>query len=165
MKRTAKTMTSTAQPMFAMNRQWGNNMTRTILVVLVAACVGGSPSTSSPVGPTGDTAGPTVPVRLSIWEEDRSCFGIAVCDLPEKYWAGWENDLIESPCGWSYRVDKPTYATTNGLCLEFVNPLQGWMAECDVDDPWIRPCEEVPGCCAKGDLSYPHCYPERDYQP
>jgi hypothetical protein len=150
--------------MFAMNRQWGNNMTRTILVVLVAACVGGSPSTSSPVGPTGDTAGPTVPVYMTIWEEDRSCFGATVWDLPEKYWAGWETGL-NGPCEASYRPNKPTYATTDGLCLEFVNPLQGYLDECDVDDPWIRPCEEVPGCCAKGHVSYPPCHPDGEYQP
>jgi hypothetical protein len=163
MKRTAKTMTSTAQPMFFMNRQWGNNMTRTILVVLVAACVGGSPSRSSPVEPTGDTASPTVPVHLSIWEEDRQCYGTTVRDLPEASWHGWDT---ESPYGQCYLTSRryyPTYATSDGLCLRFANPLQGWLDECDVDDPWIRPCEEVSGCCDhRVAIS---CHPDYEYQP
>ena len=147
-------------------------MKRTWFVLLAAACVGDTPASStSPISThSSDTAAPTVPVLLKIFEEDRACFGLLEKELTERYWAGWSQEEPYSDCTADIgRRDYPMYATTDGLCLRFTNSLQSTsetFAECVVDDPWIRPCEEVAGCCNKGDnRDFVTCYPNSAYEP
>ncbi len=141
-----------------------------IIAVFTSACVGGTPSPTSPVVThTSDTAEATVPVVLEIWEDDRSCYGVSTKDLPEQYWSGWNTNDAYTACLLDIeRRVYPTYATTDGLCLRFTNSLKSsdpTYADCIVDDPWIRPCEEVAGCCDRGDnRDYYTCFPS-EYEP
>ena len=109
-----------------------------------------------------------VTVVLDIFEEDRACFGVLRRALPRQYWQEWDTDAYDKQClSKIERRSYPTYATTDGLCLRFVNPLDGSYPDpsCEVNDPWIRPCEEVPGCCDLGKpRDYPTCFPST-YEP
>ena len=142
-----------------------------MMAMLLAACTGGVVSTPATGVPTADTgassASATLLVRFEVFEADRDCFGIADWEVSVDYWSGWSFEGYSS-CTQSTapRRALPTYATTDGQCLRFPNPLQGYLPECDVDDPWIRPCEEVAGCCDLGDKGdYPTCSPDYTYQP
>jgi hypothetical protein len=139
-----------------------NRVMRIMFMFLFAACAGGSESTPSSAAGTGDTSSvPTVPVLMTIYEEDRQCFGQAVWELPEEYWAQWSYSDPYTQCEGLFKTPL-SYSTTDGHCLKFANPLQGFLdGLCDVDDPWIRPCSALPGCCER-DLY--GCSP-LDYEP
>jgi len=138
-----------------------SKMMRIMFMFLFAACAGGSESTPSSAAGTGDTSSvATVPVLMTIFEEDRQCFGQAIWEVPEEYWAGWDDTVVDTPCGAVFKT-RSTYSTTDGYCLKFANPLQGFDDVCDVDDPWIRPCSELPGCCER---AFDPCSPI-EYEP
>ena len=133
-----------------------------LTLAFLAACTGGSQPAPPPAttdsadtaaaAPTGDTAVPMVEVKFAIWEEDRQCWGVTTWEKPASHWAAWDDltttCLSASDGIWS------TYATSDGLCIGkrgyYLNNEPS-KAHCDVDDPWLRDCSEVAGCCAFND--------------
>ena len=104
------------------------------------------PHSAAP-GDTSDSAAPTTQlVHFRVWESDRECWATRALERPIEYWeayfgAGCQTADFPGP---PY-VDFDAYADEEGHCLTI---HQGFgIPECELLDPFIRPCSEVPGCC------------------
>lgn len=116
--------------------------------VLLAGCAGG--------GTTADSASeaPTRTVRYWVWEDDRECWAFRDVERPAEYWDAWYakgcEDVVDT-------VFKDPFADADGLCVAW----RGAYGECKILDPFILPCEAVPGCCDEERAAYGvSCFPE-----
>ena len=121
----------------------------------LVACVGGAPS-GPPAAGTGDTAAVTTNVQFRVWNDEGQCYTSEVIARPAEHWPiGWEFDVGDCLLVYhTYYETKTNYGTADGTCVQLpkpvdggVNPSADWDEVCGVTDPWLLPCDAVPGCC------------------
>ena len=128
------------------------------VVLMVGACTGPS---STPKDTGSKSTGPTLQVLYEVWETDRVCWALRELDRPAEYWEDWFDQ------GCDVSLDGSGSSTYDSSSADFPQPLadaDGLCARlsvpdgCEIADPFILACEEVPGCCEM-DVAGPRCFP------
>jgi hypothetical protein len=149
-----------------------------LLLLLVAACTGGTPPSTTPssadTASTADTSAVVdthttnterIEVGWPVWETDRQCWASYVEDLPASIWYEWDNScngVLDSPL---YPPNITRYWMTNlEVCAEFNEPLVG---ECAVDVDYFEACDSplAGPCCDLPESNATKCFPDEYYQP
>lgn len=84
-------------------------------------------------------------VRYELWDEDRQCWALRELERPERYWSTFyaNNCTAELEGGYTNFERFTPLADFEAHCTRFID-IDG---ACTLHDPFIVPCEAVPGCC------------------
>jgi hypothetical protein len=120
----------------------------------LAACSGGSPPPATDSGLTTTPSVPTVELTYRAYQVDDRCWAIETADRPAELW----QDYLDFCHGGGGENDEAVFVSTvDGTCIVLYE-LDSGKDTCMVDDPdWLRPCEDVPGCCDHGPYFGPQC--------
>jgi hypothetical protein len=132
-------------------------------LLFLVGCAGAT----KPSGET-DSASTTTPsmmtVRYEVWEDDRQCWAFRDIDRPAEYWDVWYNvvgcyDIPDAGTASGDTGGSAVFATAladgDGLCAALAIPYD----DCVILDPFLLPCDAVPGCCDLDAAHGPRCFP------
>jgi hypothetical protein len=104
----------------------------------VAEPGGGSPSGSTS---TPTATAETIPLNFNIWNDAGACWEWVELEVSAEHWQPWE----ESGCGTvAGNPPEEAFGTSDGQCIAIRG---GFREGCEMEDPWVLDCSEVPGCC------------------
>ena len=122
---------------------------------LLLACAGTTPAPTA--ASTGDTAPPAlVEIQLVAWDPVDACWASGRWSRPAELWSDWVEYCQEN----NENARQRPYATGDGWCV--LEWAEGFTGDCAVDDPWLQPCDAVPGCCDAPEYrGGPLCFPPK----